>query len=116
MSTSIFVVLILSIENHNHCYEISVLSLNICLFIQDALDFFLHLIDRVEQANPGNHELNPCSGFKFIIEERVQCPSGKVSYNKRSDYILSLGIPLHEATNKGSFKHFAAGTYNCIGP
>ncbi|KAK8452514.1 hypothetical protein SEVIR_5G122300v4 [Setaria viridis] len=72
----------------------------------DALDFFLHLIDRVEQANPGNHELNPCSGFKFIIEERVQCPSGKVSYNKRSDYILSLGIPLHEATNKEELEAF----------
>ncbi|XP_025815737.1 ubiquitin carboxyl-terminal hydrolase 14-like [Panicum hallii] len=73
---------------------------------QDALDFFLHLLDRVEQANPGNHELNPCSGFKFIIEERVQCPSGKVSYNKRSDYILSLSIPLHEATNKEQLEAF----------
>ncbi|RLN24644.1 ubiquitin carboxyl-terminal hydrolase 14 [Panicum miliaceum] len=74
---------------------------------QDALDFFLHLIDRVEQANPGNHELNPCSGFKFIIEERVQCPSGKVSYNKRSDYMLSLSIPLHEATNKEQLEAFS---------
>ncbi|PUZ58315.1 hypothetical protein GQ55_5G499500 [Panicum hallii var. hallii] len=73
---------------------------------QDALDFFLHLLDQVEQANPGNHELNPCSGFKFIIEERVQCPSGKVSYNKRSDYILSLSIPLHEATNKEQLEAF----------
>ncbi|RLM91797.1 ubiquitin carboxyl-terminal hydrolase 14 [Panicum miliaceum] len=74
---------------------------------QDALDFFLHLLDRVEQANPGNHELNPCSGFKFIIEERVQCPSGKVSYNKRSDYILSLSVPLHEATNKEQLEAFS---------
>ncbi|KAG8053224.1 hypothetical protein GUJ93_ZPchr0001g29930 [Zizania palustris] len=73
---------------------------------QDALDFFLHLIDQVDQANPGNHELNPFTGFKFIIEERVQCPSGKVSYNKRSDYILSLSIPLHEATNKEQLKVF----------
>ncbi|KAG2586665.1 hypothetical protein PVAP13_5NG065200 [Panicum virgatum] len=74
---------------------------------QDALDFFLHLIDRVEQANPGNHELNPCSGFKFIIEERVQCPSGKVSYNKRSDNMLSLSIPLHAATNKEQLEAFS---------
>jgi ubiquitin carboxyl-terminal hydrolase 5/13 len=73
---------------------------------QDALDFFLHLIDQVDQANTGNHELNPFTGFKFFIEERLQCPSGKVSYNKRSDYILSLNIPLHEATNKGDFKTF----------
>ncbi|KAL6848026.1 hypothetical protein ACP4OV_022154 [Aristida adscensionis] len=73
---------------------------------QDALEFFLHLIDRVDQANPGNHELNPCTGFKFIIEERVQCPSGKVSYNKRSDCILSLSIPLNEATNKEQLEAF----------
>ncbi|XP_052166603.1 ubiquitin carboxyl-terminal hydrolase 14 isoform X1 [Oryza glaberrima] len=73
---------------------------------QDALDFFLHLIDQVDQANTGNHELNPFTGFKFIIEERLQCPSGKVSYNKRSDYILSLNIPLHEATNKEQLEAF----------
>lgn len=75
------------------------------MFIQDVLEFFLHLIDRVEKANPGDRELNPFSGFKFVVEERVQCPSGKVSYNKRSDNVLSLSIPLHEATNKGSFKN-----------
>uniref|UniRef100_A0A0A9DYE8 USP domain-containing protein n=1 Tax=Arundo donax TaxID=35708 RepID=A0A0A9DYE8_ARUDO len=73
---------------------------------QDALDFFLHLIDTVEHANSGNHELNPCTGFKFIVEERVQCPSGKVSYNRRSDYMLSLSIPLHEATNKEQLEAF----------
>ncbi|KAG8045863.1 hypothetical protein GUJ93_ZPchr0008g11449 [Zizania palustris] len=73
---------------------------------QDALDFFLHLIDQVDQANPGNHELNPFTRFKFIIEERIQCPSGKVSYNTRSDYILSLSIPLHEASNKEELKVF----------
>ncbi|KAG8053209.1 hypothetical protein GUJ93_ZPchr0001g33060 [Zizania palustris] len=44
---------------------------------QDALDFFLHLIDQVDQANPGNHELNPFTG-----------------------------IPLHEATNKEQLKVF----------
>jgi ubiquitin carboxyl-terminal hydrolase 5/13 len=65
------------------------------------MEFFLHLYAQVEQANAGNHELNPFTGFKFIIEERVRCPSGKVSYNKRSDYMLSLTIPLHEAINKG---------------
>ncbi|KAF7028430.1 hypothetical protein CFC21_040353 [Triticum aestivum] len=73
---------------------------------QDALDFFLHLVDKVDQANPGSHELNPFTGFKFIIEERVQCPSGKVSYNKRCDNFLSLSIPLHEATNKEQLEVF----------
>ncbi|AQK90559.1 Ubiquitin carboxyl-terminal hydrolase [Zea mays] len=73
---------------------------------QDVLEFFLHLIDRVEKANPGDRELNPFSGFKFVVEERVQCPSGKVSYNKRSDNVLSLSIPLHEATNKEQLEAF----------
>ncbi|VAH58246.1 unnamed protein product [Triticum turgidum subsp. durum] len=73
---------------------------------QDALEFFHHLIDKVDQANPGNHELNPCTGFKFIIEERVQCPSGKVSYNQHCDNFLTLSIPLHEATNKEQLEAF----------
>lgn len=71
-------------------------------FFQDALEFFLHLIDQVERVNVGRPELDPSRSFKFFIEERLQCPSGKVAYNKRADYILSLNIPLHEATNKGT--------------
>ncbi|KAL0909266.1 hypothetical protein M5K25_020116 [Dendrobium thyrsiflorum] len=67
---------------------------------QDALEFFLHLLDQVEQAHAGKPELDPSRSFKFFIEERLQCPSGKVAYNKRADYILSLNIPLSEATNK----------------
>ncbi|KAI0495491.1 hypothetical protein KFK09_021792 [Dendrobium nobile] len=67
---------------------------------QDALEFFLHLLDQVGQAHAGKPELDPSRSFKFFIEERLQCPSGKVAYNKRADYILSLNIPLSEATNK----------------
>lgn len=66
------------------------------------MEFFLHFLDQVERVNSGKPELDPSRSFKFIIEERLQCPSGKVAYNKRSDYILSLSIPLHEATNKGN--------------
>lgn len=73
---------------------------------QDALEFFLHLLDHVERANTGKPEFDPSRSFKFFIEERLQCPSGKVAYNKRSDYILSLNIPLHEATNKEQLEAF----------
>ncbi|XP_020109181.1 ubiquitin carboxyl-terminal hydrolase 14 isoform X2 [Ananas comosus] len=73
---------------------------------QDALEFFLHLLDQVERANAGKPELDPSRSFKFIIEERLQCPSGKVAYNRRSDYILSLNIPLHAATNKEQLETF----------
>ncbi|GLU23463.1 hypothetical protein SLE2022_394640 [Rubroshorea leprosula] len=67
---------------------------------QDALEFFLHFLDQVERANSGKPELDPSRSFKFGVEERILCTSGKVAYNRRLDYILSLNIPLHEATNK----------------
>ncbi|XP_058090686.1 ubiquitin carboxyl-terminal hydrolase 14 isoform X3 [Magnolia sinica] len=73
---------------------------------QDALEFFLHLLDQVERANAGKPELDPSRSFRFGIEERLSCPSGKVAYNKRVDYILSLSIPLHEATNKEQLEAF----------
>ncbi|XP_024959486.1 ubiquitin carboxyl-terminal hydrolase 14 isoform X1 [Cynara cardunculus var. scolymus] len=73
---------------------------------QDALEFFLHLIDQVERVNAGKPELDPGRSFKFGIEERLQCPSGKVAYNKRHDYILSLSIPLEKATNKKELEEF----------
>jgi ubiquitin carboxyl-terminal hydrolase 5/13 len=68
---------------------------------QDALDFFLHLVGKVERASNTTPDLDPSRSFKFGIEEKILCPSGKVGYNKREDCILSLNIPLHEATNKG---------------
>ncbi|GKA88765.1 ubiquitin carboxyl-terminal hydrolase 14 [Tanacetum coccineum] len=73
---------------------------------QDALEFFLHLIDQVERVNAGKPESDPARSFKFGIEERLQCPSGKVAYNKRNDYILSLNIPLEKATNKKELEEF----------
>lgn len=73
---------------------------------QDALEFFLHFLDQVERANAGKTELDPSRSFKFGIEDRILCSSGKVTYNRRHDYILSLNIPLHEATNKGELESF----------
>ncbi|KAJ4843006.1 ubiquitin-specific protease ubp14 [Turnera subulata] len=73
---------------------------------QDALEFFLHFIDQVERVNGGKPALDPSRSFKFGIEERILCSSGKVAYNRRLDYILSLNIPLHEATNKGEVEAF----------
>lgn len=74
--------------------------------LQDALEFFLHFVDQVERAHSGKPDLDPTKSFKFGIEDRIACSSGKVAYNKRLDYILSLNIPLHEATNKGTFGLF----------
>ncbi|XP_065877757.1 ubiquitin carboxyl-terminal hydrolase 14 [Euphorbia lathyris] len=79
---------------------------------QDALEFFLHFLDQVKRINGGNPALDPSRSFKFGIEERISCTSGKVAYNRRLDYILSLNIPLHEATNKeelAAFQKLKAG-------
>lgn len=63
----------------------------------------MHFLDQVERAHGGRPEIDPARSFKFGIEDRIKCSSGKVAYNRRLDYILSLNIPLHEATNKGEF-------------
>ncbi|KAJ4982310.1 hypothetical protein NE237_033147 [Protea cynaroides] len=73
---------------------------------QDSSEFFLHLLDQVERANAEKPELDPSRSFKFGIEERLQCSSGKVSYNRRVDCHLSLTIPLHEAINKEQLEAF----------
>ncbi|XVE50418.1 hypothetical protein DITRI_Ditri01bG0161300 [Diplodiscus trichospermus] len=73
---------------------------------QDALEFFLHFIDQVERSNAVKPELDPSRSFKFGVEDRILCSSGKVAYNKRLDCILSLNIPLHEATNKEELEAF----------
>lgn len=59
------------------------------------------MVGKVERASNTTPDLDPSRIFKFGIEEKILCPSGKVGYNKREDCILSLNIPLHEATNKG---------------
>ncbi|XP_015082701.1 ubiquitin carboxyl-terminal hydrolase 14 isoform X1 [Solanum pennellii] len=73
---------------------------------QDALEFFLHFIDQVERINSGTPNFDPSRSFKFGIEERLQCSSGKVTYNRRNDYILSLNIPLERAINKKELAEF----------
>ncbi|XP_057833693.2 ubiquitin carboxyl-terminal hydrolase 14 isoform X1 [Cryptomeria japonica] len=67
---------------------------------QDAMEFFLHLLDKVERNSAGNPQLDPSRCFKFFVEDRILCASGKVSYNRRVDNVLSLNIPLDAATNK----------------
>ncbi|KAK9085041.1 hypothetical protein Sjap_025452 [Stephania japonica] len=73
---------------------------------QDAVEFYQHFIDLVERSNAGSAAVDPTRSFKFSIEERLQCSSGKVSYNRRVENLLSLNIPLHEATNKEQLKEF----------
>lgn len=59
------------------------------------------MLDKVERGSNNRPDLDPSRSFKFGVEEKFLCSSGKVAYHKRGDCILSLNIPLHEATNKG---------------
>ena len=48
--------------------------------------------------------MNPTDSLKFEVEERIQCQtSGKVKYTNKSDFLLSLPIPMEGATNKGIY-------------
>ncbi|GFQ97105.1 ubiquitin carboxyl-terminal hydrolase 5 [Trichonephila clavata] len=50
---------------------------------------------------------NPADSLKFEVEERIQCStSKKVKYTTRTDYLLSLPIPLDAATNKEELNAF----------
>uniref|UniRef100_A0A8B9FQ50 Ubiquitin carboxyl-terminal hydrolase n=1 Tax=Amazona collaria TaxID=241587 RepID=A0A8B9FQ50_9PSIT len=66
---------------------------------QDALEFFLHLINLVER-NPVGSE-NPSDVFRFLVEECTRCcQSRKVRYAERVDYIMQLPVAMEAATNK----------------
>jgi hypothetical protein len=69
-------------------------------------NFYYIFFGQVELGNAGTHNLDPCRSSKFIIKERFQCPSEKVAYNRRFDYILSLNIFLREATNEGDNMYY----------
>jgi len=72
---------------------------------QDAQEFFLHVIDAMEQNN--RNGANPCDAFKFKVEDRIQCGSSKkVKYCYRSDYLLPLQIPREAAMNKDEVSEY----------
>lgn len=74
---------------------------------QDAQEFFLHIINILEKNTRGT--VNPADCFKFQVEDRVQCTqSNKVKYASRSEYCLSLPIPMEATTNKDEVAMFEA--------
>lgn len=74
---------------------------------QDAQEFLLHLLSLIERNNRGAE--NPADSLRFQVEERVQCAlSGKVKYNHREDFIMSLPIPLDSAVNKDEVAAYEA--------
>ncbi|XP_067144900.1 ubiquitin carboxyl-terminal hydrolase 5 [Centruroides vittatus] len=72
---------------------------------QDAQEFFLHLINILERNN--RNQENPADCFKYQFEERIQClQSGKVKYTTRTEYLLSLPIPMNAALNKEKLEEY----------
>ncbi|KAJ8680108.1 hypothetical protein QAD02_015895 [Eretmocerus hayati] len=65
---------------------------------QDAQEFILHLINILDRNS--RHQTNPADSFKFKVEERYQCSSGKVKYTNRPEYLLPLPIPMDMVMNK----------------
>lgn len=68
---------------------------------QDAEEFFRHIMDLLDKNHKKTKQLNNLSDlFRFKIEDRIQClASNKVNYVDKSDYLLSLPIPLDKASN-----------------
>ena len=75
------------------------------------MEYFQHFLDvmtRAERAadarlSPGP----PTRRITFEIEDKLTCvESGRVKYSVRKDNVLSLGIPLDQATNKESVDAF----------
>jgi ubiquitin carboxyl-terminal hydrolase 5/13 len=68
---------------------------------QDAQEFFLHLVNLLERNSVlSGHSSNPADCFKFQIEDRLQCEaSKKVNYRSRTEYLLSLPVPMESASN-----------------
>ena len=74
---------------------------------QDAQEFILHLINMVSRGS--RHRDDPTDAFKFRVEERMECSgSHKVKYSERTDFFLSLQIPMEAATNKEAVREYEA--------
>ncbi|XP_014223502.1 ubiquitin carboxyl-terminal hydrolase 5 [Trichogramma pretiosum] len=72
---------------------------------QDAQEFILHLINML---NRNVIDDNLADYFKYQIEERYQCSSGKVKYQHRPEYLLPLPIPMDAVINKKEVEEYEA--------
>ena len=85
------------------------LSLTSYTCMQDAQEFFLHLLSTIDKnqrlATPTDAgPRNPADFFRFQFEDRVECvESGKVRYSRRDDFLLQLPVPMEQATNRGVY-------------
>ncbi|KAL5972953.1 ubiquitin-specific protease ubp14 [Asimina triloba] len=86
---------------------------------QDALEFFLHLLDQVERANAGKPELDPSRSFKFGIEEQQLEAFQKLKSEKAlegkapsSDEIVRPRVPLEACLASFSAPEEVLGFYS----
>ncbi|KNC84200.1 hypothetical protein SARC_03589 [Sphaeroforma arctica JP610] len=82
---------------------------------QDALEFFQYLLTISEKQTRATGSKNTDKDvplehlFRYQVEERLQCgATGKVRYSTTTDNILSLTLPLDQATNKEAVNIYLA--------
>lgn len=75
---------------------------------QDAQEFYLYLINIIDRNfKVQNSTDNPTRALAFEVEDRVECQaSKKVSYTTRTEYMLSLPIPLDRVVNQKEVDDF----------
>lgn len=75
---------------------------------QDSLEFFQYLLTLIERSEHAfGDSVDPGKVFALKFEDRIQCSeSSKVKYSERSDNVVSLPIPFHEALNIEEYKKY----------
>jgi len=74
---------------------------------QDVHEYLLHILSLLEKMTKKYNINNPAHQFQFIAEERIECQETKhVRYTNRSDYAISLPVPMECATNKSEVAEY----------
>jgi len=90
---------------------------------QDALEYFQHVITRIQRADKARNETSQdvTQYFRFDVETRIQCNDSKqVRYTTNESNALSLSIPIESATNHEAVRKYeeqlAAGQVDTSAP
>ena len=75
---------------------------------QDAQEFYLHLVNMIDRNfRVQNSRDNPTKSLAFEVEDRIECQaSKKVTYTRKTEYLLPLPIPMERIVNKKEVDEF----------
>lgn len=70
---------------------------------QDAFEFLLYLIEKLNTISPPANYRNPVDSFKFQVEQRTQCLScQKVAYKTTEQDNISILVPAHKIASSNA--------------